>query len=124
MKIIRPINIEYMKFLFINLFFLISGYSFANVALVKGVIKLSNRQPAAYAVVFIEEIQKYTTTDEQGKYVLNEIPFGEHSLQVSTMGAEPLKIQIKVYKAEVIVPIGLKENKAIDLSEVTIHGKS
>ena len=96
----------------------------ARVAEIKGVVKLSNREPAAYAVVYIDEIKKYTTTDENGKYYISEVPFGDHFLQVKTMEAADYKIKIEVNRKEVIIPIALKENKAINLAEVMVHGKS
>lgn len=106
------------------LFFSVFAASFANNATLKGVIKLANREAAIAAVVYIDNIKKYTTTDELGRYELNDIPYGDHTVQVKTIEADDFSINVKVDKSTVVLPIGLKENKAIDLSEVVVKGNS
>lgn len=113
-----------MKTLAFLLLSLLSLSAQAHTATIKGIVKLSNREPAAFAVVYIEELKKYATTNDDGKYHLHDIPYGEYDIQVRTIEAEDFKLRIKVNRPEVILPIALKENKAINLSEVVVRGKS
>lgn len=106
------------------LFQCISLLAFCKVADIHGIVKLSNREPAAYAVVYIDEIKKYTTTDDFGKYSLNDIPYGKYNIRVKTIEAEDFSLPITIDKPIVRLPIALKENKAIDLSEVVVRGRS
>lgn len=110
-------------FLFLLLSF-ISLAGFSTNAIVKGVVKLSTREPAAFAVVYIDELKKYATTNDEGKYHLTDVPFGEYDIEVRTLEAENFKLRIKVDREVVILPIALKENKAIHLNEVIVRGKS
>ena len=115
---------NFMKLLTTILLILLSEVCLANVAMIKGIVRLSDREPASFAVVYIEELNKHCTTNENGKYHLKGIPYGDYTLHVSTIEAEDYKMQIKVNKADVIIPIVLKEKEAFNLSEITVVGKS
>ena len=60
----------------------ISFVCFSKVADIEGIVKLANREPAAYAVVYIDELKKYTTTDDNGTFIINDGPFGQSEIQV------------------------------------------
>ena len=113
-----------MRFKILLLLFTVCTVAFADIASINGVVKLSNREPAAYAVVYIDEIKKYTTTDDAGKYTIEDVPYGKHIVQVRTIEAADYKIEVTVNQKNVSLPIALKENKAINLSEVVISGHS
>ena len=102
----------------------ISFVCFSKVADIEGIVKLANREPAAYAVVYIDELKKYTTTDDNGKFIINDVPFGQYDIQVRTIEADDFTLTLKVDKAHIKLPIALKENKAVNLSEVVVRGKS
>ena len=113
-----------MRYLLFAVWLFISSHIIANVASVQGVVKLQDKSPAAYALVYIEEIKKHTTTDDQGKYVIEDVPYGNYILKVKTIEADDFSIALHVNKSKVSLPIALKDNKAFDLREVVVKGKS
>lgn len=53
---------------------------------VKGTVKDTNNEPLAGANVFIKQLNKGTTTDFDGNYVLEDVPLGNQSITASYIG--------------------------------------
>lgn len=85
---------------------------------------LKNGEPAEYAIVYIDSLKKYCTSEEGGSYALENIPYGTHTIAVRTMQAEDFKQRIEVNAPEVLFSPRLKERAPNELAEVRVWGKS
>ncbi|MDR1200171.1 MAG: carboxypeptidase-like regulatory domain-containing protein, partial [Tannerellaceae bacterium] len=79
-------------------------------------------QSLPYVTVLLDNTQTGTTTDENGAFILSNVPIGRHTLYISYMGFETVIIkEILVGSAkEVFLEIQLKENTH-QLDEVVIR---
>jgi iron complex outermembrane receptor protein len=86
----------------------------------RGHVKTSDGQPAAYVTVGILAIGKGTTTDENGRYVLSNIKPGTYTLKVSFVGLQTQEKVVEVISGKAIdVDFELAENNN-QLSEIVI----
>ncbi len=60
------------------------------------VVSSENGDPVEFALVFLDEIRRTATTDIEGRFVLANIPVGEHTIMVSRIGFETLSRSIEV----------------------------
>ncbi|MBD3276421.1 MAG: PEGA domain-containing protein, partial [Candidatus Marinimicrobia bacterium] len=64
-----------------------SGISSAMAATVSGIVTdAESADPLSYANVILRDTQQGATTDEQGYYVIQNVPPGEYTLAVSYIG--------------------------------------
>lgn len=119
------------KSILISLLLLFSAFSFAQKnqsgtlsQSIRGVvIDRASGYPMSYATVAIlNNPQIATTTDEEGNFILENVPLGRHDIQARYVGFEPAIFrEILVTSAkEVYLEIPLKENIQ-ELSEVVIR---
>ncbi|MEX2363488.1 MAG: TonB-dependent receptor plug domain-containing protein, partial [Balneolaceae bacterium] len=76
---------------------------------VKGVV-ISNDEPLVSATVGIQSLNKGTFTDNDGKFLLLNIPSGEHLLFVSAVGYEPFRQKISVEGQDFFIEVHLQES--------------
>lgn len=88
-----------------------------------GHITLGKNEPAIGVIVGIASIQKFTVTDGNGFYRLNNIPWGDHIIETSTLEAEPKRIPIKLQSTKHPFSFDIKKS-LINLDDVTIVGKT
>ena len=73
--------------------------------------------------IYVERLQKGTTTDEMGRYEL-ELPEGEHHLRVSYVGYRTLKKRISITGQPLTLDLGLQlESEKLSEVEVTSESK-
>ncbi|WP_321332810.1 TonB-dependent receptor [uncultured Bacteroides sp.] len=92
---------------------------------IRGTVKdESSQEPLPYASVVIQNTQLGTSTDNQGNFMLKNVPVGRYNLTISYLGYEPKIIsEVMVSSSkEVILEITLKENIS-QIGEVTISPK-
>ncbi len=63
---------------------------------VKGVVKTADGKPAPGVNVVLRELNRGSTTDEEGRYVLRKVPTGTQTLVVSHVGLESQKRSVRV----------------------------
>lgn len=68
---------------------------------VSGRILDENNQGLPFANIYIEEILKGTTADEDGYYLLNQIPFGTREITVSAVGYSSAKRTLRIEKEKI-----------------------
>lgn len=88
-----------------------------------GHITLGENEPAIGVVVGIASIQKFTVTDGKGFYRLNNIPWGDHIIETSTLEAEPKRIPIKLQSTKHKLSFEMTRS-LINLESATVIGKS
>ena len=88
-----------------------------------GQITLGKNEPAIGVVVGVASIQKFTITDANGFYRLNNIPWGDYLLETSTLEAKPKSIPIKLQSTKHKLSFDI-ERSIIDLEDVTVVGET
>lgn len=82
---------------FIMLLFLVVTKSFAqNNALIKGTVITNDNIPAASVTIHLSDTKKYTTTNNEGNFTLNNIAAGSYTIEVSLIGYQTLKQNVSV----------------------------
>ncbi|MDY0780985.1 TonB-dependent receptor [Tenacibaculum sp. IB213877] len=91
---------------------------------VTGKVFTSDNEPASFVNVIVKNTNKGSVTDENGKYTINSISPGEHTLVFSLIGLQTKSINITVKEGEVITVknIVLNENEE-QLEEVVLEAK-
>lgn len=77
--------------------------------------------PLEFVAINIPKLQVGTLTDSTGQFTIKNLPYGEHSLQVSVMGYASQVVKFKLDNNQVRLHIELVENAA-ELNEMVISG--
>jgi len=80
----------------------------------------NNNEPLAYVNIFFEGTEIGTTTNEDGYFVLGNVPFTKGTLNASMIGYEPKSISVNI-PSENIIRINL-EKTLIEMSSIVITG--
>lgn len=67
---------------------------------VKGIVQTTNGKPAPGVNVILKDLDRGTTSNEEGQYVLSDVPTGSHTLVVSHVGLETQTRTITVNAGE------------------------
>ena len=86
---------------------------------VSGTVTDAKSQPIKGVTINAPEIHKGTTTDENGKYTLNNLPNGNLKLTFSFIGFATQNKTISLQKKETLLDINLEE-KAFQMDEVIV----
>lgn len=101
--------------------FCFSCVAFAQKATLKGsIVDESTHQALSFANIFIKEIEKGATSDENGDFEISNIPTGKYHIRVTHLGCEPQIIFINIEK-DTSIHIHLHHHSEL-LDEVVIHG--
>ncbi len=108
----------------ILLFLLIIPYAtiFAQEAGITGRIVNARHEGVSFATVLLKNTKKGTVADEQGRFLLGNIPYGTYLLQVTAVGFESESRQIEVKEGENPEVILTLKEKFHSLSEVNVVG--
>ncbi|AWW32884.1 hypothetical protein DN752_23605 [Echinicola strongylocentroti] len=83
---------------------------------------LPDHMPLPYATVHFKGSDKYTLTNEQGKFYFPEVPTGTQTLLISYMGYEPAEKNVSIFPEET-AEIKVQLNSTVsELDGVTITG--
>jgi len=82
-----------MKYFILSTFLLISLCTFSQSTL-KGEIKNELNEPIAGATIYLQEVQKGTTTNFDGFYSLKDIPEGSYTVTVRMLGYQTKKEKV------------------------------
>jgi iron complex outermembrane receptor protein len=106
--------------LFLLLFFTVSLYAQQNAGSIKGYIQTNDNKPAPAVTIFLAKIKKTVMSDDDGRFVLNNLPTGSYTVEVSLIGYEPLKETVNVEPGKATdINLHLKVSEK-QLQEVTI----
>ncbi|WP_445711376.1 TonB-dependent receptor [Flavobacterium sp.] len=107
-----------MKKIFI-LTILLSSFTFAQTT-IKGKI-VSKEEPLAFASVFIPKLNIGINADENGQYILKDVPKGEYTIHYSFIGFKTQKKNVTtIDENQLTVNINLEESHSLD--EVVVTG--
>jgi iron complex outermembrane recepter protein len=95
----------------------------AEAGSIQGKITTTDNQPAAYVTVSLKEINRFTSTNEQGFFLLKNVKPGNYTLQVSMAGLQPQEKQVAVKEKDIVtVDVSLAESQK-QLEEVVITAR-
>jgi hypothetical protein len=107
----------------LNMFFcVLPGYA-QKLLRISGKVVDEKGRPLVSATVFLSGSDRVTVADNEGKFMLNNIPTGTHQLSISMVGYSYFTQNIILSEGPVYVPATLKV-KPIALAQVNIGGKS
>ena len=88
-----------------------------------GTLKLDNGKPVADANIVIKELNKYTLTDENGKFDFSGIPYGKYEIEVFSLEIKKKQFHIEI-KANSNAFTFEVEPSDISLNEIEISANS
>ena len=88
---------------------------------VKGKVKDKNNQPLIGATVFLPELNKGTTTNQSGEYLISNIPGGKMKIQFSYIGYNTEIKTIEISQGKNMIEVSLSP-AVIESQEVVITG--
>ena len=86
----------------------------------EGCVMLNDSTPAAYATIYVPALGLGTITDQDGRYLLDEIPLGTHSVEYSYLGYRTARRDLIIDKAGRMAHDEHLEEQPIALSDVYI----
>ena len=93
--------------------------------LAQGILKgtlLSSEGPIPYANIEVKELNMGTYSDEKGSFQLLDVPIGEHTIRISSVGYKNLEKTIHFEKGNNMTLEFFLENSFEELEEVVITG--
>jgi len=102
---------------------LVLGSLLAQRGVITGTITTDADQPVEFASVTIQEINKGTTSDGQGNFLLNEVPVGKQIITVSFIGYKSLKQTVNVKSDEVVTLDFTLQADELELQTVEVTGR-
>jgi iron complex outermembrane receptor protein len=87
---------------------------------IQGKITTTDNQPAAYVTVGLKEINRFTSTNEQGFFLIKNVKPGNYTLQVSMTGLQQLEKQVSIKEKDIITVDFLLAESQKQLEEVVI----
>src|ERR1051326_3075207 len=88
---------------------------------IKGNVQDQKNQPIPYATVQLEGNQIGASTDDDGNYTIQNVPYGSYTLMVSYVGYKTFSQSVNVNTPEVQLNIVLQSDY-IGLNEVVVVG--
>lgn len=101
---------------------ILSLASFAQNAEIEGVIS-SKEEALEFVTVQIKELNNGTTTNQNGFYNIKEIPFGNYTLEISSIGylTKQIKFTASETNKKIILNYTLKE-QLFDIDQIVVTG--
>jgi hypothetical protein len=110
-----------MRFLLMNILLFVASIASAQFKITGKVTSADSKKPIASASVFFSNTSKGSTTNEQGEFVLDNIPDGRYDLVVSCVSYET-HVQ-NILPAKITAPLNIElKTKANELKEVVVGG--
>jgi iron complex outermembrane receptor protein len=95
-------------------------YSYERPGSIRGVIRTSDGQPAAFVSVGIPKLGKGANTAEDGSFLITGVEPGEHELQISYVGLQPQQQTVTVVAGRATKADFTLSESSAQLSEVVV----
>lgn len=111
------------KFTFLlGALFLLTGLSEAQTSTIRGTVTdVESGDGVPQANVFIVELLKGDAADFDGNYIINDVPYGEYTLRVSSIGYVTYEQQLNVDASLEVIDVSLQPDLA-SLGDVVVTG--
>jgi iron complex outermembrane receptor protein len=115
-------NLKYpFSILFLLYCFSVSAQQTGSV--LQGKIKTTANEPAPFVSLFIKHSNLGTVTDEEGSYVIKNIPLGKHTLVVKAVGFNVVEKEIKIEKDTALTVDVTISPSSTELQAVEVTGR-
>ncbi|MCE7043165.1 TonB-dependent receptor [Dyadobacter sp. CY312] len=101
-----------------------ASLSFAQNGIIRGRVTSDGKTAVSFATIHVAKSSLAATTDEAGRYEIKNVPFGHHTLVVSSLEIHLHESKLHVQKAEQTHNISVKLKDANNLLEVQVVGKT
>lgn len=105
-------------------FFLFSAIVYSQTSTITGTITLKNGAPVINAHVYIKQLNKFSTTNDNGVFEFRKVPYGVHKIEVTSIEITDTTFTIEVNTKNKTVNYTVESSKDVELSEVLVVGKS
>ena len=113
-----------MKKCFFLFFVLNTVLSFAQNGTVSGKIESNDAQSFSNVNVIVKEINKSAVADQDGNFLLENIPYGKYTLEFSSLETNKKAIAIEVNAPTNFIPVVLSRKTNFQIDEVVIKKES
>lgn len=93
-------------------------------AIIKGKIQLESGEDAIGITIRLKGTDLLAVSDDKGHYMLQEVPYGQHILEATSVETEPFSKSIKVDRKNVQANITLKARGETGIEEVNVERKT
>ena len=112
-----------LKTCVLALLILLSNYCFSQTGNIKGKVFTSDGQPAPNVSVTVPSLHKGTITNENGAFMLRNLPEGDVLLLISHTGMETVEEHVTVEDTRVTESLFKIKQNTIDLQKVVVDGR-
>lgn len=92
---------------------------------ISGTVKDDYNNPLAFATVMIEGLKLGVLTDDNGSFLIKNVPQGKHNVVVSFIGYRTLFKTVEITSSKKKITINYKLSESVEnLDEVNVNGKS
>jgi len=88
---------------------------------IRGTVKTSDNKPGEFVNVYIRELKKSTTTDENGKYEISRVEAGSHTVTVSYVGLTTKSQPVEVIANKTATNDFVLEQSKGELQEIMVN---
>ncbi len=111
-------------FSFFGLALILSFKTFSQTGNLSGQLKFEDGKPVTFATVYIQAAKKHGLSDENGKYSIQDIPFGKYHVQISSIEIEKKEFEVEFSASTESLTTILKRSGDTNLEEVQVYGES
>lgn len=102
-----------------------SAHSQELLSSISGTVKDDYNNPLAFATVMIEGLKLGVLTDDNGSFLIKNVPQGKHNVVVSFIGYRTLFKTVEITSSKKKITINYKLSESVEnLDEVNVNGKS
>lgn len=103
------------------MFVLITFSGWSQNGNVSGKVTFSDNENAFGATVMVVGAQKYAVVENDGQFEIKGLPYGNYTLEVSSIEAQTKRIDIVLNRATLVVNITIEKNGPKALKEVVVQ---
>lgn len=96
----------------------------AQTGVLSGRVTNEQGQPVIGATVSLQELGRKTMTNEQGRYELQAIKFGDYTLVITSIETATKSSKVKIDIASTTLNVRVKVKENTDLKQISIEGKT
>src|SRR5690606_15623380 len=108
------------QFWLTNILLLLCTALFAQTSTISGRIQLTDGTPVSTATIQLEGSQLIVSADDKGFYTLEGVPYGKHTIIVSSIEIISKRASLEVNKPQHNLPISVDPRGDIELNEVRV----
>ncbi|MEI5986424.1 MULTISPECIES: TonB-dependent receptor [Sphingobacterium] len=102
------------------LFLMITGSLMGQTSNIKGIVHLLDGKPVANASVKVDGTTIGTVSNEKGEYLLEQVPYGNQTILVTSIEVKDKRVSLKVEKPKYDLHIHIDPKGEISLDEIRV----